>query len=86
MAAVNCKRKDLISYEKIYNLKDNLKLKQQDICSLLQVDNSTRFRYEKEGLVPLLRFQSIINALKIQAQEEYQARIKLIDDILNDDI
>lgn len=83
MSVINCKRKDLVGVDKLESLRIVLKLSKKEMSEILGVSRNQIYHYYNEGFVPLLRYQAVVNALKLQAQEEYQARIKLIDDITN---
>jgi predicted transcriptional regulator len=80
---LNRKRQDLVSFNKINNLKNNLNIKAKDIADLLGVSKACYHQYKDEGHLPIFRFQSLVNALRLAIIEEQQDKLKLLDSIIN---
>ena len=80
---LNKKRTDLVSFNKINNLKNNLNIKAKDIADLLGVSKACYHQYKDEGHLPIFRFQSLVNALRLAIIEEQQDKLKLLDTIIN---
>lgn len=83
MVRINRKRQDLVSFNKVFNIQTQLKLKAQTVADLMGVSRNHYYIYKMEGLVPIFRFQSLINALRLAIIEEQQERLQLLDSIIN---
>jgi predicted transcriptional regulator len=83
MARISRIRRDLISFEKIYSLKENLKINYKDLASIIGISYGYLMRLKEEGVIPVVYYQALVNAIKHQLADEYFSKIKLIDDITN---
>ena len=83
MARVSKRRQDLVSFQKVINIKEALKLRAGQVADMLGVSQNQYSVYNKEGLVPIFRFQSLVNALRLAIIEEQQERLQLLDSIIN---
>lgn len=77
------RRQDLVSFQKVINIKESLQLRAGAVASMLGVSQNQYSVYNKEGLVPIFRFQSLVNALRLAIIEEQQDKLKLLDTIIN---
>lgn len=82
---INKKRGDLVEFSKIESIKKNLNLKVNDVANLLGVSVAAYHQYKNEGHLPIFRFQSLLNALRLAIIEEQQEKLKLLDSIVNSD-
>ena len=80
---INKKRQDLVEFSKVESIKENLKIKVKDISQLLGVSVGAYHQYRNEGHLPIFRFQSLVNALRLAIIEEQQDKLKLLDSIIN---
>lgn len=80
---INRKRQDLVSFEKVENIQTKLKLKAQAVADLMGISRNHYYICRMEGHVPIFRFQSLINALRLAIIEEQQDKLKLLDTIIN---
>ena len=80
---INRKRTDLVAFSKVDSIKDNLNIKAKDVASLLGVTSAAYHLYKKEGHLPIFRFQSLVNALRLAIIEEQQEKLRLLDSIIN---
>ena len=82
---INRKRTDLVAFSKIESIKDNLNIKAKDLADLLGVSGAAFHLYRKEGHLPIFRFQSLVNALRLAIIEEQQDKLRLLDNVINSD-
>lgn len=80
---INKRRQDLVSFQKVINIKEALKLRAGDIARILGVSQNQYSVYNKEGYLPIFRFQSLVNALRLAIIEEQQDKLRLLDSIIN---
>ena len=83
MVRINRKRQDLVSFNKVFNIQTKLQLKAQTVADLMAVSRNHYYIYKMEGHLPIFRFQSLVNALRLAIIEEQQDKLKLLDDIIN---
>ena len=60
-------RKDCVSYDKIYQIQEKLKLSKGDIEELLCVSNTQRRTYERRGTLPAEKFCGLVRAIQLEA-------------------
>ena len=77
------RRQDLVSFQKVINIKEGLKLRAGEVAAMLGVSQNQYSVYNKEGHLPIFRFQSLVNALRLAIIEEQQDKLKLLDSIIN---
>ena len=77
------RRQDLVSFQKVINIKEALKLRAGEVAAMLGVSQNQYSVYNKEGHLPIFRFQSLVNAIRLAIIEEQQDKLKLLDSIIN---
>ena len=77
------RRQDLVSFQKVINIKEGLKLRAGEVAAMLGVSQNQYSVYNKEGHLPIFRFQSLVNAIRLAIIEEQQDKLKLLDSIIN---
>ena len=79
------KRVREVSFEKIEDIKEHFKFKNQDIADLLDVSLAQYNNYRKSYAVPSDRYIALTNAIRQSIEQEAQERRKQLDDILGID-
>ncbi len=75
----NSKRYDMINVLPLLELQGLMKLKTYEVAELIGVSNNQYFKYKRRGLMPLYRFHSFVNGIKLQVTEEAIRRLNIID-------
>jgi hypothetical protein len=83
MSRISKRRQDLVSFQKVINIKEALNLRAGQLADMLGVSQNQYSVYNKEGHLPIFRFQSLVNALRLAIIEEQQQRLQLLDSIIN---